>query len=31
VDALGHAERVEAVANDKAVAMVTDVINKETR
>ena len=29
VDALGHAERVEAVANDKAIAMVTDVINKE--
>ena len=29
VNALGHAERVEAVAKDKAIAMVTDVINQE--
>ena len=29
VNALGHAERVEAVAQDKAIAMVTQVINAE--
>jgi hypothetical protein len=31
VNALGHAERVEAVARDKAIEMVTDVINQEAR
>jgi len=31
VDALGHADRVEAVAQTKAIAMVTDVINQEAR
>jgi hypothetical protein len=30
VNALGHAERVEKVANTKALEMVTDVINRES-
>ncbi len=29
VNALGHAERVEAVAQEKAVVMVASVINRE--
>lgn len=29
VNALGHAERVEAVAQDKAVTMLAEVINRE--
>jgi hypothetical protein len=29
VNALGHAERVEAVANEKAATMLTEVINGE--
>jgi hypothetical protein len=29
VNALGHKERVEAAANEKAADMLTDVINRE--
>jgi hypothetical protein len=31
VNALGHAERVEKAANDKALEIVTDAINQEAR